>query len=104
MQDSHSAALCPDFTTVDPAQYGLYIVPMSTEGQPTSAESELKRLEALLDDLIRTCDGLHAENRNLRTKNSDLNTERGQLIEKNELAKSRVEAMISHLRSMEQST
>ncbi len=62
---------------------------------------DLSRLKARIEDLIQTCDELREMNRALRNQQSNLMTERATLIEKSELARSRVEAMISRLKSME---
>ena len=74
---------------------------MNTEEPTTAAEQELKRLEVRVDDLIRTVMLLKEENKALRSRQDGLMAERADLIEKTELAKSRVEAMISRLKSME---
>ncbi|HEY5789177.1 MAG TPA: TIGR02449 family protein [Gammaproteobacteria bacterium] len=66
------------------------------------AELELKKLEARIDELIRVCERLGEENRALRTSQRSLQLERASLLEKNERARNRVEAMIMHLNSMEQ--
>jgi len=52
--------------------------------------------------LIKTIERLKEENRSLRNQQESLTSERAQLIERNELAKTRVEAMINRLRAMEQ--
>jgi cell division protein ZapB len=44
------------------------------------------------------------ENRSLRQGQESLANERAQLLSKNELARSRVEAMISRLKSLENNT
>lgn len=62
---------------------------------------KLESLEARIDALIRTCDQLREENRVLREQQTHLTTERAALIEKSELARTRVEAMIARLRAME---
>ena len=62
---------------------------------------DLQALEAQVDELIQTCDQLTDENRALRDQQSSLVTERAGLIEKSELARSRVEAMIARLKAME---
>jgi cell division protein ZapB len=62
---------------------------------------DLQGLEAQVDDLIQTCDQLTDENRALRDQQSSLVAERASLIEKSELARSRVEAMIERLKAME---
>ena len=74
---------------------------MDTEDQNDLAELDLKRLEVRVEDLIRTVARLKNENNNLRVKQEDLVTERAELIEKTEIAKTRVEAMITRLKSME---
>ncbi len=64
--------------------------------------SELKAIEARVDELLRAVNRLKAENSSLRDSLSDLRAERARLVEKNELARSRVEAMITRLKAMEQ--
>lgn len=64
-------------------------------------ESALNTLSTKLDSLIQLCDQLRRENQALREKENTWNMERSRLIEKNELARSRVEAMISRLKSLE---
>lgn len=62
---------------------------------------DLQALETQVDELIHTCDQLSDENRALRDQQSTLVAERASLIEKSELARSRVEAMIARLKAME---
>jgi cell division protein ZapB len=64
-------------------------------------EQDLHALEVRVEELIRACQQLKAENRSLRAREEALVAERANLIEKNELARSRVEAMISRLKSLE---
>ncbi|MGD8743803.1 MAG: TIGR02449 family protein [Granulosicoccaceae bacterium] len=64
-------------------------------------ELELKNLESRIEELISTCDALKTENHSLRQQQSGLMSERARLIEKTELARNRVEAMIHRLKSME---
>lgn len=64
-------------------------------------EDDLKQLEQRIDELIETVGSLKNENSSLRQQKDKLSTERSQLIEKTELARNRVEAMISRLRSLE---
>jgi cell division protein ZapB len=61
----------------------------------------LHQLERKIDRLIALCEQLHADNHRLRERESALLRERSQLLEKNELARSRVEAMISRLKSLD---
>jgi cell division protein ZapB len=65
-------------------------------------EMELKHLEHRVDELLQRLAALKSENRSLRESQSALISERARLIEKTELARSRVEAMITRLRAMEQ--
>ena len=64
-------------------------------------ELDLKKLETRVDDLIKAVDRLQHENKTLRDSQTHLTKERNQLIEKTELAKSRVESMISRLKALE---
>ena len=67
-----------------------------------TAESEqLTRLEQQIDELLILTQVLRKENRALRAQQKNWSTERAKLIEKNELAKSRVESMITRLKALE---
>lgn len=61
----------------------------------------LLALETKLDKLILLCNRLQQENVDLKARESEWQRERVRLIEKNELARSRVEAMITHLRNLD---
>jgi cell division protein ZapB len=63
---------------------------------------DLDTLERQVEELIRTCRQLREENASLRARQEVLVAERAELIEKTELARSRVESMISRLKSMEE--
>lgn len=69
--------------------------------KPIYTEDDLRQLELRIDDLIDTVGLLKNENTNLRQQQDRLTTERSQLIEKTEMARTRVEAMISRLKSLE---
>lgn len=77
---------------------------METQDAKTALENDLVSLERWLDELIRTVERLKDENRSLRQQQQSLAAERAGLIQKNELARNRIEAMISQLKSMEQGT
>lgn len=66
-----------------------------------SAE-QFKALEHQIDQLIYRCHQLEQENRSLRQQESQWRKERTRLIEKNELARTRVEGMILRLKALEQ--
>ena len=61
----------------------------------------IETLETRVDELIRAIEQLSGENKALRTQRSGLMVERAALIEKTELARSRVESMITRLKAME---
>ena len=62
---------------------------------------DLDTLERQVEELIRTCRQLREENVSLRARQDHLVAERAELIEKTELARGRVESMITRLKSME---
>lgn len=66
------------------------------------ANFDLSTFERDVDSLIQVCRKLREENSSLRARQDSLVAERAELIEKTELARSRVEAMIARLRSMEE--
>ncbi len=63
---------------------------------------EIKDLEAKIDELIALIDELEKKNALTEADRDNLLQERTRLIEKNELAKSKVEAMIMRLKGLEQ--
>ncbi len=63
--------------------------------------SDLADIGGRLDRLLELVHRLTEENRSLRTSQEHLNAERANLLAKNEQARSRVEAMIVRLRSLE---
>lgn len=64
-------------------------------------EQELKGLEIRVNDLIKTCEELKKENQLLKLQQDSHSAERASLIDKNEQARKRVEAIITRLKSME---
>jgi cell division protein ZapB len=66
------------------------------------AENQLKVLEQKIDELISLCSDLNRENQALKADSTSWQRERQALIDKNEVARNKVEAMISRLRTMEQ--
>ena len=65
------------------------------------AENPLKALEQKIDELITLCNDLNRENQMLKSDSAGWHQERQDLMGKNELALSKVEAMIDRLRTME---
>lgn len=62
---------------------------------------DLSALESRVDELIDRCEALARENRVLRENNRSWTVERASLLERNEIAKSKVEAMIERLKSLD---
>jgi cell division protein ZapB len=63
---------------------------------------ELKELEDKLDKLIEQYNSVKNENSSLKIKQESLVREKAKLLEKTTLARTRVEAMITRLKAMEQ--
>jgi cell division protein ZapB len=68
----------------------------------STADEAWTALENKIVELIELTSVLTRENRALRTQQQNWTMERAKLIEKNELAKGRVESMITRLKSLEQ--
>ena len=64
--------------------------------------SQLQQLSDKIDRLINKCKQLEADNHALREIQEDWQQERMQLLQKNDLARSKIEAMISRLKALEQ--
>jgi len=63
---------------------------------------EIKDLEAKIDELIQLCDALEQKNAVLETDKEHWATEKSRLLEKNDVARNKVEAMIMRLKTLEQ--
>ncbi|MFN3235506.1 MAG: TIGR02449 family protein [Pseudomonadales bacterium] len=63
---------------------------------------DIPELEAKIDELIKLCDELEKKQSSLEQDREHWLSERTRLLEKNELAKTKVEAMIMRLRALEQ--
>ena len=68
----------------------------------SALEQSLLAISERVDRLLDMCRPLQEENRSLRNSQEQLANERAQLIARNEKARSRVEAMIMRLKSLEQ--
>lgn len=62
---------------------------------------DLKALEAKVDELVELCESLANENRALRERNRAWAIEKSNLVERNELARSKIDALIDRLKSMD---
>lgn len=87
-----------------PAWLRFYIPRMGDDDSNQRFDIELKRLEKRLDELVVICKQLQEENRSLHERQEALMTERANLLQKNEQVRGRVEAMITRLKAMEQTS
>lgn len=67
----------------------------------TTTNQNMDKLETQVEELLSMCSKLTVENKNLKTKVTDLNTEKSTLIEQKDKARSHIEAMITRLKSLE---
>ncbi|HMA98723.1 MAG TPA: TIGR02449 family protein [Wenzhouxiangella sp.] len=65
------------------------------------SEADLNRLHAGLQDVVKRLQVLEEENRSLKARQENLVNERASLVQRNEEARSRVEAMIERLKALE---
>ena len=63
---------------------------------------DINTLEKRIDELITLCDELDSTRRAKETDRENWTQERTSLLEKNEMAKAKIEAMIMCLKSLEQ--
>ena len=96
--------LTPQRAMLTPEADALYIAAMSNDLGNDRFDIELKRLEKRLDELVEICKKLQEENVSLRNRQDMLTAERATLLQKNEQVRGRVEAMITRLKAMEQSS
>ena len=67
----------------------------------TQLDLELTRLTKRIDELLATLGHLREENRALKVRHESLAGERASLMHKNEQVRTRVEAMIGRLKTLE---
>ena len=77
---------------------------MNAHVDDNSVEQELRKLESRLEQLAALCERLRRENELLRSQQNTWTTERAGFLDRQERARSRVEAMIGRLKAMEQSS
>lgn len=65
------------------------------------SQSVFDRLESQVLALVQQMETLRQENAGLRLRLDQLATERANLMQKNELARSRIEAIVNRLKAME---
>ena len=96
--------LTPLRSMLTPEAAALYIGFMASDLGNERFDLELKRLEKRLDELVVICKKLQEENESLRVRQDSLTAERATLLQKNEQVRGRVEAMITRLKAMEQTS
>ena len=62
---------------------------------------DINALEKRIDELIALCDELERKQSSMETDRESWMQERTRLLEKNEMAKAKIEAMIMRLKSLE---
>jgi len=67
-----------------------------------NTDQQLQQLEQRIEELISVSARLRHENELLQARESRLMEERADLLKKNDVAKTKVEAIISRLKSLEQ--
>jgi cell division protein ZapB len=75
-----------------------------SETAPTQLDLELVRLSQLIEELLAEVRSLKEENLALRRAQDSLASERASLLQKNEQVRTRVEAMIGRLKTLEHGT
>ncbi len=68
---------------------------------PDAIRAELEKLHTLAEQLIEPLRRIHIENKSLRHSQEQLSGDRARLIARNEMARTRVEAMIHRLKTLE---
>ncbi|AGA89991.1 TIGR02449 family protein [Thioflavicoccus mobilis 8321] len=64
---------------------------------------DIERLEKQVNEIIECCRRLQEDNETLRARQESLTVERAELIQKTDLARSRIEATLARLKTMEES-
>ena len=87
--------------TIAPGPAPIYSVPIMAQSDHNIQEQELRALEVRVEELIRACVHLKDENKTLRAQAEQLSNERDRLVENHATARSRVEAMVDRLKTLE---
>jgi cell division protein ZapB len=93
--------VAPARPPIDRKREAHYIECMTEKTETTNLGEEVDRLEAQVGQLLDTVDRLQRENRSLRAQQESLTTERANLLEKHDMVRTRVEGIITRLKSME---
>ncbi|NBU24449.1 MAG: TIGR02449 family protein [Gammaproteobacteria bacterium] len=74
---------------------------MPMNDRSSGLDAELRRLERQVEELIAALGAAREENRALRNRQDQLSVERASLMQRNEQVRTRVEAMIGRLKTLE---
>ena len=66
------------------------------------ADQQINRFSDKVEQLIQHCSKLESDNAALKLQQDHWHTERATLLQKNDLARNKIEAMIGRLRALEQ--
>lgn len=86
---------------IDRKREAHYIDDMTDKAETPGIGQEIDRLEGQVEFLLNTLDRLLKENRSLRAQQDTLSTERANLLEKHDMVRTRVDSIITRLKSME---
>jgi len=64
-------------------------------------QSAIQRFSDKIDKLLEHCGKLEADNASLRKLQDDWHNDRAKLLQKNDLARNKIEAMIGRLKTLE---
>lgn len=78
-----------------------YIGSMVKKTKPSIIDKEIDILEEQVESLLTTLKHLMDENRSLRAQQVNLASDRAGLIEKHDVVRARVEAIVTRLKSLE---
>ena len=66
-----------------------------------SLKIRLNAIESQVDELVALCNEHKRHNTSLRTRENQLNEERSNLLRKNDMARTKVEGMLTRLKALE---
>lgn len=87
---------------VDRPVFAIYSKAMGSENQTDTSARDLDRIAYAVDELVRICNRLHEENRELRAQHALLKEEQRKWRIRREQVQSKIESMVGRLRAMEQ--
>ncbi len=86
---------------IDPVRQAHYIGCMAKKTNHPNTGKELDLLEEQVGSLLDIVERLMKENRSLRSQQESLATERAGLLEKHDLVRNHVDAIVTRLKSLE---